>query len=155
LTTKETAILNHFAECLGMDNADKQILAHEMQAKMEQYFKTRPDISVLFVLENVEYYIENSKQSLLYKILDMLQYAKIKFAFIGTSQKIDIIDNFEKRIKSRFSHRQILFYSEELSTFEECINDTIMKIKENSETTPQGEEFINELHGFITDERFG
>ena len=84
---------------------------------MKKYFETHPDVSVLFIFENVEYYIENSKQSLLYKILDMLQNAKVKFAFVATSQKIDIIDNFEKRIKSRFSHRQILFYSEELDTF--------------------------------------
>jgi len=155
LTTKETAILNHFAEWLGMDNSDKQILAHEMQARMEQYFQSRPEVSVLFILENVEYYVENSKQSLLYKILDMLQYSKIKFAFIGTSQKIDIIDNFEKRIKSRFSHRQILFYSEELSTFQECIDDTITTIKRSTETTKIGEEFLTELHNFIKDEDYG
>lgn len=47
---------------------------------------------------------------MLYKILDMLQYASIPFVFIATSQKVDIVDSFEKRIKSRFSHRQILFY---------------------------------------------
>jgi hypothetical protein len=140
---------------LGMDNSDKQILAHEMQARMEEYFMSRPEVSVLFILENVEYYVENSKQSLLYKILDMLQYAKIKFAFIATSQKIDIIDSFEKRIKSRFSHRQILFYSEELSTFRDCIDDTIRGIGESSETTPQGEEFIKELHRFITEDEYG
>jgi hypothetical protein len=85
----------------------------------------------------------------------MLQHAKIKFAFIGISQKINIIYNFEKRIKIRFSQRQNLFYSEELSTFQEFINNAIIKIKENSETIPQGEKFINELHRFITDERFG
>ena len=102
-----------------MDNVDKQILAQEMKERMEEFFKERPGISVLFILENVEYYVENSKQSLLYKILDMLQYTKIRFAFIATSQKIDIIDSFEKRIKSRFSHRQILFYSEDLETFKD------------------------------------
>jgi len=30
---------------------------------------------------------------------------KIKFVFIATSVKLDIADSFEKRIKSRFSHR--------------------------------------------------
>ena len=155
LTTKETAILNHFAEWLGMDNIDKQILAHEMQARMQQYFKAHPEVSVLFIFENVEYYVENSKQSLLYKILDMFQYTKIKFAFIATSQKIDIIDNFEKRIKSRFSHRQILFYSEELSTFNEWIEDTIKSISNSKETSEEGSEYINELHRFITEEEFG
>ena len=40
----------------------------------------------------------------------MLQYCQIKFVFIATSMKVDIVDQFEKRIKSRFSHRQILLY---------------------------------------------
>ncbi|CAI2364249.1 unnamed protein product [Moneuplotes crassus] len=98
LTTKETEILNHFAECLGMDIIDKQGLSQEMKERMKDYFKQFPNIAVLFILENVEYYVENSKQSLLYKILDMLQYAKIKFVFIATSQRVNIIDSFEKRI---------------------------------------------------------
>ena len=155
LTTKETAILNHFAECLGMDNIDKQILAHEMQSRMKQYFTNHPEVSVLFIFENVEYYVENSKQSLLYKILDMFQYTQIKFAFIATSQKIDIIDNFEKRIKSRFSHRQILFYSEDLSTFNDCIDDTIRSIAESKDTSAEGTDFIYKLHEFITEEKYG
>lgn len=126
-----------------------------MQSRMEEYFKSRPEMCVLFILENVEYYIENSKQSLLYKILDMLQYTKIKFAFIATSQKIDVIDNFEKRIKSRFSHRQILFYSEDLQTFKECIDETIKTIVECKDTSHIGAEFLQEIHRFITEEEFG
>jgi len=122
---------------------------------MEEFFKERKGISVLFILENVEYYVENSKQSLLYKILDMLQYTKIRFAFIATSQKVDIIDNFEKRIRSRFSHRQILFYSEDLDTFKECIDDTIKSIGDHSDTSPEGQKFIGELHKFITEDKFG
>ena len=155
LTTKETAILNHFAEWLGMDNTDKQTLAFDMKSRMEEFFKQRPGISVLFILENVEYYVENSKQSLLYKILDMLQYTKIKFAFIATSQKIDIIDNFEKRIRSRFSHRQILFYSEDLETFKDWINDTIKSIGDQFKSYKDGLKPIEVLHKFITEPEFG
>lgn len=59
----------------------------------------------MFILEDIDYYIESTKQMILYKILDMLQYCKIPFVFIATSQKVDIVDSFEKRIKSRFSHR--------------------------------------------------
>ena len=54
---------------------------------------------------------------MLYKILDMLQYASIPFVFIATSQKVDIVDSFEKRIKSRFSHRQILFYEDRFDEY--------------------------------------
>ena len=72
---------------------------------------------ILFILEDIDFYIETTKQMMLYKILDMLQYAKIPFVFMATSQKVDIVDSFEKRIKSRFSGRMILFYEERLMDF--------------------------------------
>jgi len=34
---------------------------------------------------------------------------------------MDIVDSFEKRIKSRFSHRQILFYDSSLDKFKEIV----------------------------------
>jgi origin recognition complex subunit 4 len=80
---------------------------------------------VIFILEEIDFYIENSKQNLLYKILDMLQYCSIPFVFLATSQKVDIVDSFEKRIKSRFSHRQILFYHEEFSHFEDAVHKMV------------------------------
>jgi len=61
--------------------------------------------------------VETTKQVLLYKILDMLQTIKIKFVFIATSMKHDTVDGFEKRIKSRFSHRQELLYDEPFDLF--------------------------------------
>lgn len=70
-----------------------------------------------FILEDIDYYVETTKQLLLYKILDMFGYLKIKFVFIATSVKVDIVDSFEKRIKSRFSHRMILFYEQSLEAF--------------------------------------
>ena len=70
-----------------------------------------------FILEDIDYYVETTKQVLLYKILDMFGYLKIKFVFIATSVKIDISDSFEKRIKSRFSHRMILFYEQSIKEF--------------------------------------
>jgi origin recognition complex subunit 4 len=60
---------------------------------------------VLFLFEDIDYYVETTKQVLLYKILDMLTYVKIKFVFLATSMKLDVADGFEKRVKSRFSHR--------------------------------------------------
>lgn len=78
-------------------------------------------MSLLFILEDIDFYIESTKQMMLYKILDMLQYAKIPFVFVATSQKVDIVDSFEKRIKSRFSQRVVCFYEEQLNEFMECV----------------------------------
>ena len=58
---------------------------------------------------------------MLYKILDMLTQATVPFVFIGTSQKVDIIDAFEKRNRSRFSGKQILFYDDNFDGFVETL----------------------------------
>jgi len=47
---------------------------------------------VLFIFEDIEYYIETTKQILLYKILDMLQTIQIKFVFIATTMAYEIVD---------------------------------------------------------------
>ena len=60
---------------------------------------------------------------MLYKVLDMLQNCKIPFVFMATSQKVDIVDSFEKRIKSRFSQRLVLFYEEKLEDFILAVNN--------------------------------
>jgi len=38
---------------------------------IQKYFEDNKNVSVLFILEDIEYYIETTKQVLLYKILDM------------------------------------------------------------------------------------
>ena len=65
---------------------------------------------------------------MLYKILDMLQYAQIPFIFMASSQKVDIVDSFEKRIKSRFSQRQILFYEDNLEKFIEMVQHLYFEV---------------------------
>ena len=77
---------------------------------------------MLFLFEDIDYYVETTKQVLLYKILDMLTYVKIKFVLLATSMKLDVADSFEKRIKSRFSHRQVLLYSLEMKKFNEVVS---------------------------------
>ena len=54
---------------------------------------------------------------MLYTILDLMQHVQIKFVFLATSMKSDVADSFEKRIKSRFSHRQELLYTLDLNVF--------------------------------------
>jgi hypothetical protein len=51
----------------------------------------------------------------------MFGYMSIKFVFIATSVKMDIAHSFEKRIKSRFSHRQLLFYEQSIEIFKEGV----------------------------------
>lgn len=48
-------------------------------------FENNKNLCVIFVLEEVDHYIETTRQTMLYKILDLLQYAKIPFVFLATS----------------------------------------------------------------------
>lgn len=38
---------------------------------IKEYFEKNQNVSVLFVLEDIDYYVETTRQVLLYKILDM------------------------------------------------------------------------------------
>lgn len=96
--------------------------------RVQDFFSANPNISVLFLFEDIDYYVETTKQVLLYKILDMLTYVKIKFVFLATSMKLDVADGFEKRIKSRFSHRQVLLYSLEIETFDKVLKQVFEKM---------------------------
>lgn len=106
LNNSESKILQKLCEALKLKAAQKAFYTIEMVDHIKEYFEKNQNVSVLFILEDIEYYIQTMKQQvLLYKILDMFQQIQIKFVFVATSQKMDIVDDFEKRIKSRFSHR--------------------------------------------------
>lgn len=117
LSNSETKILQRLSDFLkvGSSNAGKSNMQSiEMIDSVKKHFIDNPNQAVLFILEDIDYYVETTKQLLLYKILDMFAYLSqdsgVKFVFLATSVKVDIVDSFEKRIKSRFSHRMVLFY---------------------------------------------
>lgn len=94
--------------------------------KVQEHFKENPNLSILFIFEDIDYYVETTRQIMLYKILDMIQQAvEIKFVFLATSMKLDVADSFEKRIKSRFSHRQELLYTLDLNIFKHQVSEMI------------------------------
>ena len=91
-----------------------------MVQSIKKYFIENPNKAVLFILEDIDYYVHTTKQLMLYKILDMFSSigtdTDVRFVFLCTSVKNDVVDHFEKRIKSRFSHRMLLFYEQSLDT---------------------------------------
>ena len=128
LSNSETKILMRLSDSLRLRQGEgiqsrAQFQSVEMIETIKDYFKKQPKQAVLFVLEDIDYYVETTKQVLLYKILDMFGYlseeSNVRFVFLATSVKVDLVDQFEKRIKSRFSHRMTLFYEQTLEKFEE------------------------------------
>ncbi|KAL4635583.1 origin recognition complex subunit 4 isoform X2 [Arapaima gigas] len=62
---------------------------------------------VLFVLDEFDLFTHHKNQTLLYNLFDISQSAQTPVAVVGLTCRVDVLELLEKRVKSRFSHRQI------------------------------------------------
>ncbi|KAM9010861.1 origin recognition complex subunit 4 isoform 1-T1 [Ara ararauna] len=62
---------------------------------------------VLFVLDEFDLFVHHKNQTLLYNLFDVSQSAQTPVTVIGLTCRQDVLELLEKRVKSRFSHRQI------------------------------------------------
>ncbi|NWW81021.1 ORC4 protein, partial [Climacteris rufus] len=62
---------------------------------------------VLFVLDEFDLFVHHKNQTLLYNLFDISQSAQTPVTVVGLTCRQDILELLEKRVKSRFSHRQI------------------------------------------------
>ncbi|KAJ8351588.1 hypothetical protein SKAU_G00230640 [Synaphobranchus kaupii] len=62
---------------------------------------------VLFTLDEFDLFAHHKNQTLLYNLLDISQSAQTPVAVVGLTCRLDVLELLEKRVKSRFSHRQI------------------------------------------------
>ncbi|KAM6945530.1 origin recognition complex subunit 4 isoform 2-T2 [Aplochiton taeniatus] len=62
---------------------------------------------VLFILDEFDLFAHHRNQTLLYNLLDVSQSAQTPIAVVGLTCRLDVLELLEKRVKSRFSHRQI------------------------------------------------
>nr|XP_034987021.1 origin recognition complex subunit 4 isoform X1 [Zootoca vivipara]XP_034987031.1 origin recognition complex subunit 4 isoform X1 [Zootoca vivipara]XP_034987041.1 origin recognition complex subunit 4 isoform X1 [Zootoca vivipara] len=62
---------------------------------------------VLFILDEFDLFVHHKNQTLLYNLFDVSQSAQTPIAVVGLTCRLDILELMEKRVKSRFSHRQI------------------------------------------------
>lgn len=66
---------------------------------------------VLFVLDEFDLFAHHKNQTLLYNLFDISQSAQAPICVVGLTCRLDVIELLEKRVKSRFSHRQIHLFS--------------------------------------------
>uniref|UniRef100_A0A0E0C661 Origin of replication complex subunit 4 n=1 Tax=Oryza meridionalis TaxID=40149 RepID=A0A0E0C661_9ORYZ len=64
--------------------------------------------TIIFVLEEFDLFAQG-KQRLLYSLLDAMQSLTSQAVVIGVSCRLDADQLLEKRVRSRFSHRKLLF----------------------------------------------
>ncbi|XP_078537895.1 origin recognition complex subunit 4 isoform X3 [Lissotriton helveticus] len=62
---------------------------------------------VIFVLDEFDLFAHHKNQTLLYNLFDISQSAQTPVAVLGLTCRLDVLELLEKRVKSRFSHRQI------------------------------------------------
>lgn len=62
---------------------------------------------VIFILDEFDLFCHHRNQTLLYNLFDVAQSAQAPISVIGLTCRLDVIELLEKRVKSRFSHRQI------------------------------------------------
>jgi origin recognition complex subunit 4 len=70
----------------------------------------RSSLPVVFILDEFDLFAQHQKQALLYNLFDAAQSAQNPMAVIGLTCRLDTLDLLEKRVKSRFSHRQIYLF---------------------------------------------
>ncbi|XP_033336285.1 origin recognition complex subunit 4 [Megalopta genalis] len=74
---------------------------------------------VIFILDEFDLFCEHHNQTLLYNLFDIAQSAQAPICVIGMTCRLDVIELLEKRVKSRFSHRQIFLFPGDTSSAEQ------------------------------------
>lgn len=67
--------------------------------------------AVVIVLDKFEHFCpRGARQTLLYNLFDVAQDVGVRLSIIGISTNLDVMDTLEKRIRSRFSMRQLVTF---------------------------------------------
>ncbi|XP_024072842.1 origin recognition complex subunit 4 isoform X1 [Terrapene carolina triunguis] len=113
LQTNDKIALKEITRQLQMENVvgDKVFgsFAENLAFLLDALKKGDRDSScpVLFILDEFDLFVHHKNQTLLYNLFDISQSAQTPVTVIGLTCRQDILELLEKRVKSRFSHRQI------------------------------------------------
>lgn len=90
--------------------------------------------SVIIILDEFELFASHPRQTLLYNLFDIAQSRKAPIAVLGLTTRFDVAESLEKRVKSRFSHRQVyLPLARDFATFKEmCKSAVVIRSKDIS-----------------------
>lgn len=68
---------------------------------------------ILLVIDEFDLFLRQKNQGLLYNLFDVVQSFKTATCVIGLTTRLDVLELFEKRVKSRFSQRIIHTFEQE------------------------------------------
>ncbi|XP_041487329.1 origin recognition complex subunit 4 isoform X2 [Microtus oregoni] len=98
----KTMLLNHaLKELMEIQGMSENVLQVHLNGDRTS------SCPVIFILDEFDLFAHQKNQTLLYNLFDISQSAQTPVAVIGLTCRLDILELLEKRVKSRFSHRQI------------------------------------------------
>ncbi|KAK6244296.1 hypothetical protein QUC31_010705 [Theobroma cacao] len=119
--------------------------------------------TIIFVLDEFDLFAQ-AKQRLLYSLLDAMQSVTSQAVVIGVSCRLDVDQLLEKRVRSRFSHRKLLFLPPSKEDTERFLEHILSLPKDSSlphsytvefnGRLKTGYEFLDILQNVLADERF-
>ncbi|GBG34691.1 Origin recognition complex subunit 4 [Hondaea fermentalgiana] len=83
-------------------------------------------VPLIFVLDHFEAFAQRRKQTLLYNLLDLTQSRDARIVVIGCTHRIDVVEQMEKRIKSRFDNRQIFIAPPSADTVQNILLERLL-----------------------------
>ncbi len=109
---------------------------------------SRESKPLMFILDEFDLFTKHKGQLLLYTLLNTIQTSSSPMCLIGLTCRLDVLDQLEKRVKSRFSHRQIYLFNN--YTFDEyiCLAKTVIV---DFELVKNTKEFNGILDTFFND----
>ncbi|XP_020291652.1 origin recognition complex subunit 4 isoform X2 [Pseudomyrmex gracilis] len=83
---------------------------------------------VIFVLDEFDLFCGHHNQTLLYNLFDVAQSAQVPICVLGVTCRLDVVELLEKRVKSRYSHRQIFLFPGDTSSSEQSAFDDRLEL---------------------------
>ncbi|KAI9170254.1 hypothetical protein LWI28_025069 [Acer negundo] len=109
--------------------------------------------TIIFVLDEFDLFAQG-KQRLLYSLLDAMQSVTSQAVVIGVSCRLDADQLLEKRVRSRFSHRKLLFLPPSMEDLQRLMEHVLSLPVESSLPHDYTVEFNGKLKNILADERF-
>ncbi|KAK7357721.1 hypothetical protein VNO80_17016 [Phaseolus coccineus] len=109
--------------------------------------------TVIFVLEEFDLFARG-KQRLLYSLLDAMQSIASQAVVLGISCRLDADQLLEKRVRSRFSHRKLLFLPPSMEDSQKLLMHMLTLPTDSSFPHDYAVEFNRKVQNIIEDRKF-
>ncbi|KAK4423513.1 Origin of replication complex subunit [Sesamum alatum] len=109
--------------------------------------------TIVFVLDEFDLFTQG-KQRLLYSLLDAMQSITSQAVVVGVSCRLDADQLLEKRVRSRFSHRKLLFLPPSREDVQRLVEHILLLPTDSSLPNDYTAAFNAKLLKILTDEKF-